>query len=118
MSALYKIKSNKTGLFSLGGSYPQFGKLGKVWKRKGDLSSHFTNLGAEGRRRYRENECMVVEIEIVEIETTMVPVDEYIEASATRTAENKRLHEERVAKWQLENARRNYERLLKQNEGK
>ena len=118
MTALYKIKSNKTSLFSLGGAYPTFGKLGKIWKRKGDLSSHFTNLGAEGRRRYRENECVVVEIEIIEIETTMVPIDEYIEASANRTAENKRLHEERVAKCQLEHARLNYERLLKQHEGK
>lgn len=57
---VYKIK-RADGQFSLGGSWPRFGKEGKIWKRKGDLTSHLRIV-----RRDMYSDCKIIEYELVE----------------------------------------------------
>lgn len=85
MTTMFKIRSRKTGLFSAGGAWPKWNTVGKVWKRKGDLSSHFTQLGNQGRTIYLEADAEVVVCETVVLEA--VPVDQYIEQATTRAAD-------------------------------
>lgn len=82
---MYKICNPATDMFSTGGSDPRWSTAGKVWKRRGDLSSHFTNLSAAGRREYANSNAVVVEIEVVLSNPT--PVEEYINASSQRAAD-------------------------------
>ncbi len=64
MSIVYKIR-RVDGLFSMGGSDPKFNKVGKIWKRKGDLSSHLTcvaEYGWKGSKPYDESEVVKYEL--------------------------------------------------------
>ncbi len=66
MSIVYKIR-RVDGLFSMGGSDPKFNKVGKIWKRKGDVSSHLTCVAETGWRGSRPyDECEVVAYELTE----------------------------------------------------
>jgi len=81
----YKIRSKTTGLFSTGGSDVTWNKVGKVWRRKGDLSSHFTGLTSHGRKQYRDNDAEVVELETVV--HNLIPVEQYLEQADERRVE-------------------------------
>ena len=114
----FKIRHTKTGLYSKGGSYPTWSKLGKVWKRRCDLSSHFTHIGAKAATHYADAE--VVEIAVTESEMTVTPAIEYVNASKDR-ADKRRLESEmRDARWKVEQAEREIARLTKiiENGGK
>lgn len=89
---LYMIRDPNTGLFSTGGSTPKWNTAGKVWKRRGDLSSHFTNLDSAGRRAYREAKAEVVTMEMVV--SNAISVDEYIAASDMRANERKQAEQD------------------------
>ena len=103
----YKIRNIKTGLFSRGGSHPSWGKNGKIWKRIGDLNSHFTLV--DNYDVYRDAE--VIEIVMIETEVNVFPASEFIQASKDRMAESQRQTEIRVAAWRLETAQREVDRL-------
>jgi len=67
---MYKIRNKKTGQFSMGSDCPYFNSLGKVWKRKQDLASHFRMVGDYDRdimSVYKD--CEIVVLEVVEKET-------------------------------------------------
>jgi hypothetical protein len=83
---IYKIRSNKTGLYSKGGSSPSFNKAGKIWKRRGDISSHFTNLGGHGRTIYRAEDVEVVEIEIKEECISTTSLNDWLAEAGARAA--------------------------------
>lgn len=42
MKSVYKIRDKYTGLFSKGGAYPRFGKIGKLWTSRGALKNHLS----------------------------------------------------------------------------
>ena len=114
----FKIRHTKTGLYSKGGSYPTWSKLGKVWKRRCDLSSHFTHIGAKAATHYADAED--VEIIVTESEMTVTPAIEYVNASKDR-ADKRRLESEmHAARWKIEQAEREIARLKKiiENGGK
>jgi hypothetical protein len=114
----FKIRNKNTGLYSRGGSYPTWSKLGKVWKRRCDLSSHFTNIGAKAATYYADAE--VIEIIVTETEMTAVPAIEYVNASKERAEKRKLESEMRVAQWRVSEAEREIARLKKiiENGGK
>lgn len=60
LSRTYRIQRKKDGWWSKGGSRPKFSqKTGKLWHRRGDLSSHLAGLMASSRVEYEG--CEVVE---------------------------------------------------------
>lgn len=111
---MFMIKSRKTGLFSKGGQDADtWTKAGKVWKRKGDLSSHFTSLSSKGKRSYRDHDAEVIEFEIVTVGTPE-STDLWIEAAVVRAGEREGASQERIAKYRRERELAEYERLKKQ----
>lgn len=112
---MFKIQDPTTGLFSSGGADPRWSRVGKVWKRQGDLSSHFTNLSAEGRRTYRRagmgHGAVVVKFETV---TTVVSgVDVHFQAVEERAEAAERASQIRRANKQREQELAELARLQK-----
>lgn len=112
MTTIFKIRSRKTGLFSAGGAWPKWNTVGKVWKRKGDLSSHFTQLGNQGRTIYLEADAEVVVCETVVLEA--VPVQEYLAEASMRAADRKAAEETRRLIYQRERLEREHKRITEQ----
>lgn len=81
---IYKIRSKVTGLFSKGGSDPSFSKVGKIWKRTGDISSHFTQLTNHGIATYRAKDVEVITMEITEACISTSPGSEWLDAVEVR----------------------------------
>lgn len=44
---VYRVKNLDTGLFSLGGLHPRWGKKGKLWTGEGPIKSHFRLIETE-----------------------------------------------------------------------
>jgi len=106
---LFKIRS-KDGTYSEGGSYPRFGRVGKIWKRISDLSSHFTQLSSVGRDTYTQHQAEVVEIEMVA--TNAIPVADFIQAAADRKAIRQAEWEARRVNYREQEERRQLAALL------
>lgn len=102
---IYKIRSKTTGLFSKGGMDPTFSRVGKVWKRRGDLSSHFTQLTTRGKAIYRENDVEVLEYEVREEEVNRTPVSLWIDQAAGRAAQREADAEAMRRYWQEQRER-------------
>ena len=66
---LYRIRSKKLGLFSLGGctidEYRSFNKSGKIWKRRADVMLHLNQMSPAAREKYKELECEIDEYDMV-----------------------------------------------------
>lgn len=108
----YKIRA-KTGLYSTGGAWPRWSKLGKTWTTKGHLSAHFTNLGSHGQKVYATSDAVVVECEIVE--TSAAPVADFIKAADDRKIEREQEQKRRALRIKLERAEAEYNRLRKES---
>ena len=85
-TVIYKIRRKSDGLFSTGGWNPEYSKTGKTWKRKGDLSNHFALMCDQYYTRLRKTSmnsvyegCEIVAIEIVEVEKSVMPVEDWWE---------------------------------------
>ena len=81
MSKVFKIRSKKTGLFSLGTMRPKWSKHGKVWTSMSAINKHLNiyNTGGGGylsgnklSTEYADNEAEIVGFEL--IETIAVPI--------------------------------------------
>ncbi len=64
---MFKIR-NKDGLFSNGGTWPEWTKTGKVWRQRGHLSNHLAQVS---RNIYSETD-VIVEFEMIEISTVLL----------------------------------------------
>lgn len=73
---IYKIRDKQTGLFSTGGLYPKWSKIGKVWKTQGNLKSHL-NMLQECGFLSQYNNTEVIELET--IENWIIPTMNYVE---------------------------------------
>jgi hypothetical protein len=102
---IYKIRSKTTGLYSKGGMEPRFGKTGKVWKKRGDLSSHFTQLTSRGEVTYRQHDVEVLEYELREEQVSCTPVDQWINQAAARAAQRDAEAEAQRKFWQEQRER-------------
>lgn len=107
----YKIQNPATKLFSTGGANPCWNRVGKVWKRRGDLSSHFTNLSKAGLRQYQDVGAIVVEIETVV--SNPVSVMDYMKEAADRAIARAESAKERKQRIKREADLRELERLQK-----
>ncbi len=111
MAQIFKIRRRSDGLFSTGGSYPSFKKEGKVWSRRGNVSSHFAQMQ---RSSAYLADCEVVVYELVESE--IIPVSDWI----TTIENNKHFREMKRQQAQdeyLKNVRREqFEKLRKEFE--
>lgn len=114
MMTFFKIRSKISGLFSNGGADPSFVKTGKVWKRKGDLSSHFSNLSAYGRRIYQNVDAEVVEIEVREECLSSTPVEQWLVAVDQRAAAREAAKQKARTEYELERDRQTLERIRRQ----
>ena len=65
---VYRIRNNKTGLFSTGGLlYPGFSKKGKIYSRVGDAKSNVTQV-LKSRLWEKYKGCEIVEYKFTEVE--------------------------------------------------
>lgn len=98
---VYKIRRTTDGLFSKGGSYPRFNKIGKAWNTIGYLKSHLTRLGT---RRFEEvyKDCEIVEY----VESYPISLTAVMEEAETRRAELQRQREERQERWRAQRLER------------
>jgi len=95
---IYKIRNRDTGLFSTGGTYPRWEKVGKVWKARNHLTNHLTTVAVEGV--YGSN-ADVVEYEVTEQATSIQTVPDLISGALQRREEK-----EAKRQAQLDRARR------------
>lgn len=108
---IFKIRA-MNGTFSAGGSSPHFSMTGKVWKRRGDVSSHFTQLNTSGRQYYERMGAVVVELVTTEVSAT--PASDWIDAAAGREAERMAAMMVGVNERRRQYALEEYERLKKE----
>ena len=102
---VYKIRRSD-GLFSMGGSSPDFNKSGKIWKMRGHLTSH---LGLAPRRDYVN--CKIIEYELVETPVQEIEINEYMDAIHEKRNERERKIKERSDAQDTESRRCQYESL-------
>lgn len=107
---MYKIRM-ADGTFSKGGSWPSFSKTGKVWKRKGDISSHMTQLSGQGRKLYRDRGAEV--IELITTVSSATPIDSYLDDVITRAEQRAVDDAARIKKYREEAERAQYLALHK-----
>lgn len=93
---IYRIQNSK-GLFSSGGMFPVFKKIGKIWKRKGDLHSHLLCAIKNINIKSIYNNCRIVSYKIEEIELEEKPVLEFI---SELEDSSKKKEESRKEAWQ------------------
>jgi len=67
----YKIKNTKTGLFSTGGSLPNWSKNGKVWRTLGQVRSHLT-LFLSCNDKKKTNDWEIIEYEMIEVQSRKI----------------------------------------------
>jgi len=96
---MYKIRQKSTGLFSTGGSVPRFTKKGKIWRRKGDLSSH---LNLVSGRKCVYDDCEVIVLETIEVE--IQDMSALLDETAERIEARKKEHDRNIALWRLKRA--------------
>src|SRR6266403_3016544 len=104
----YKIRNKKTGLFSKGGSWPRWSKLGKVWHSKGALSNHlaFVSTSAD----YKDAE--IIECEFVEV--GKIQIDEWLVEVSVRRNKRNASRDARYEAFRVAERRRQYEELAKE----
>lgn len=113
---IYQIKSNKTGLYSNGGTSPSFGKKGKVWRTLGYLKNHLNQLSSSGHKIYQNNDCEVVILEVVETVKEVKPYMEvWAEVSAVK-ATKEQARQDRIAEYQKNVRLKEYEKLKQEFE--
>lgn len=108
---VYRIRSKTTGQFSLGGGDVQWSPGGKIWKGKGPLSNHFTQLTSWGHIQYQRHQAEVVTYELVETEVAVRPASEFLQDALDRQTarEDKRLqaeHKRAIARLEADLAKR------------
>jgi hypothetical protein len=91
---VYMIQS-KDGQFSSGGTYPRWGRKGKIWRQRGHLSNHLAQSGSHGRQFYTAGGAKVVEYMLTQEPKNAYPIAEYIEAVDKRRNERQNKHKVR-----------------------
>jgi len=77
---MYQIRRKSDGLYSSGGSYPIFKKIGKTWTGPGPLKLHVGMVIYNFKRqqeRYPYNDCEIVTLLVQEDQAACIPVGDY-----------------------------------------
>jgi len=119
MAIVYKIR-REDGLFSMGGSTPSFNKTGKIWKQKGHLTSHFSQLWrgtGSFNRDHVYKDCEIVPYELSEVQAGPgFTIFEYLEERKRKKDEADQARKERQEAWNKEQRRKEYESLKQEFE--
>lgn len=112
---VYKIRRMSDGLFSTGGSYPRFTKVGKIWKRPGDVTNHLNVVHSWGNSRVY-GDCEIVKyrlenhrIDGVTVERWMRNRIEKREREAQEALERREAREQAERKQLYEELKREFE---------
>lgn len=126
MTTVYKIRRTTDGLFSMGGTYPRFNKNGKVWKTRAALSNHLSLVndayyervrpthGGNMHMRCAYDDCEIVCYELVETESDVMTINEYIADKDRKKAERKAEIQRRKADREKNARRQQYEQLKRE----
>lgn len=112
---VYKIRRKSDGLFSTGGVSPKFNSVGKVWKKKGHLSSHiaqavsYFSTSVHARMKSAYADCEVVEYLIQE--TDIYPVTPIIDEKQEKYEEEKRKRDEQYREFRRQQLKKELEEL-------
>ena len=103
---MFKIKNPK-GLFSTGGQWPTFTASGKIFAKRGHVTSHLSQMTDKEKARFYTG-CTVVEFEMVETGEVLDvlewrPMDSTIRAN--------QLHEERIKQQEIDDLNSRRDRL-------
>ncbi len=113
MPEIYKIR-NAEGLFSTGGSYPNFNARGKSWSHRGHLSNHLAQLGKHGQSDYIRQGCEVVTYELVQTESDTVSITDYIDGVTERRKRREADQARQAAEFRRDKAIYDLQRLAKE----
>lgn len=109
MKTVFRIQRTSDKKFSTGGTQPTFKAEGKVWNKRGDVTSHLSQL----HRYFLYQGCVVVvEYEVEETQLGSMSVQDWSPAASTIRA--KELELIRQVEWKNELNRREVMRLEQQ----
>lgn len=108
----YKIRRKSDGLFSTGGSSPNFSKKGKTWSSRANLDRHLGMLLQYpdrfwGLPVYEDCEVITFITEVTDYE----PVDKFINVVAERKQMKKEEYDRRIEQRRQERRRKEYQKL-------
>lgn len=112
MTVVYKIRRKSDGLFSTGGTSPDFNEKGKEWKARNHVSSHMKQVGSYYSRKTKidyYSDCDVVTFEVVATEIDSIPALDWKESE--KTTRSKEIQAIRRKAYELESATRRKMRL-------
>lgn len=109
---VYKIRRKSDGLFSSGGSSPNFTKTGKVWRDRRALNLHLNMLlqyphSDRGITQYKDCEVITLVTEVTDYED----IGKYIGVVKERRDEREQERQERMDRWREDQRRKKYEEL-------
>ena len=87
---------------------PILQKKGKAWTNVGHVKSHLHQVS---RRESSYKDCVLVEFELVEVELTTVTMDDFYAETAKQREEQKEQGRRKIAAWEREHRRQQYEKL-------
>ena len=108
----FKIRSRKSGLFSLGGERPRWSKTGKTWNTKGALTNHLVLLNRTVDRKKYEN-CEVVEFSTTEALVSSQSLADRFAEIDQRRAEKEATRKKARRDWVEQEERRKARELIK-----
>lgn len=120
LEIVYKIRRKSDGLFSTGGSRPDFTKKGKVWRSQGDLNRHFGLLLQYkdldykwcGINLYKDCEVVILETREAKVSDALEWANKVDESKQNRETEYQRVQ----ARIKEQRRRTEYEKLKKEFE--
>lgn len=124
----YIIYDPETGLYSRGGDFNGWKKNPKIWANIGHLKNHFNLFISSDGKSTQYNRCPYKgheEVYDIVTNTKLGTVKEYINEIRSRKMKEHAESQAKYAQWRLENAKKEYEKALKdtkdiieKNEGK
>lgn len=110
---IFKIRRDD-GLFSSGGRFPKFRKLGKVWSQRNHLTNHLRQV--KGIDKVYGN-CTIVIYEVTEIELgAYTSINDYVAEIKERDLKKRELSDRRWEERQKQLRLEQFEKLKKEFE--
>jgi hypothetical protein len=79
----YKIRNKRTGLFSTGGVWPNWSRLGRTFNTIGHVRQHLSSYNCGNRMKETYENAEIVELETVENWT--IEVDRFVKSGTSFT---------------------------------
>lgn len=74
----YKIRDTETGLYSTGGVWPNWSKLGRTFNSIGHVRQHLSSYNSGSRMRETYKNAEIIELETIENWT--IEVDRFVKS--------------------------------------